>query len=354
MRAIKKALLVFITAILIASAIPGIRGSATSGTHAAYSAPGAGYIGMSLPANFVSFNSASPWNTPIPANPQIDPNSPAIIANLKATAQTLKANVTSWTIPLFVIDSTTSPKRDVKTTAQNINPLVDPMNTGVARGIPIPEGVWPDPGGDGHMLLVDPTARKTWDLSRAKRLSDGSWTASMIYFWDLNGSGYATPFSGNIWWTIGARGSGMPLVAGLIRPEEIAAGAINHALVAATPINRQSLDPSIRWQLCSPAARTDGNLVGNQYILEGARLQLDPTLNLNALGLSPATKTVALAMQKYGMFIGDNSSDFNIYFQNIGPSANNNAWNQYGYFSDIGKIPVNEFRVIPCNVVTKI
>lgn len=316
------------------------------------SVSGSGYIGMSLPAGFVAFSNTSPWNVPIPANPTLDPNSSLMISTLTQNAATIHGNFVKWTIPLFVIDSQASPKVTVTGSSPDpFDPAVDPNSTGIATGIPIPVGVWPDPSTDGHMLLVDPVAKKSWDFSRAQLTSTG-WVASRVAVWDLTGPGYRTAFTGNYWWMYGARGSGFPLIAGLIRPEEIAAGVINHALVFAGPLNRLGLTSGGKQQLCTPtASRTDGNMYGSQYLLEGARLQLDPTLNLDTLNLSSATKVIATAMQKYGMYNGDSSSDVSIVFENLGPDGG--AWKNYNFFPDLAKIPLGKFRVISCNVAQK-
>lgn len=311
-----------------------------------------GYVGALLPADFRPFNELSPWNIPVSEKAVADSFSDLMINHLKHKAKILKGNITKWTVPVFVIDSGTSRKRDVKTTADDINPIVDPDRDGVAQGLPMPEGVWQDPSPDGHMTLIDTKAGKSWDFSRAQQLPGGSWIASRIDTWDLDGPGYRKPFDGDYWWTYGARGSGFPLIAGLIRPEEIEKGEINHALVCATPINRKTTYPDGKPQLCSPpASRTDGEGIGYEYIPEGARLQLDPKLDLDLLNLTPETKVIARAMQKYGMYNGDNSEDFVIYFQNLGPDGG--KWKKYGMFSDLKKIPVERFRVLKCNLVSK-
>jgi len=41
-----------------------------------------GYLGMSLPADFKTFDGKSPWNSPIGENPEIDPNSDIMIQAL--------------------------------------------------------------------------------------------------------------------------------------------------------------------------------------------------------------------------------------------------------------------------------
>ena len=54
----------------------------------------------------------------------------------------------------------------------------------------------------------------------------------------------------------------------------------------------------------------------------GVRLQLDPELDLESLGLSREVKVIARALQSYGMFNGDSTHNtFKIYFQNLGPDG---------------------------------
>jgi hypothetical protein len=167
----------------------------------------------------------------------------------------------------------------------------------------------------------------------------------------LNGKGYHDPFTGSYWWTYGSTGSGVPWIGGLIRPEEIAAGVIKHAILCATPVNRKWTVDGQKEQACIPASKTDGWGVGTEFIPEGARLQLDPNLDLNTLGLSPETKVVARAMQTYGMIVSDNSSAFKTYFQNLGPDWG--AWANSPIPDELWKIPMTSFRVLKCNLITR-
>lgn len=308
--------------------------------------------GMSLPPDYLPFSPDSPWNTPITAKPKIDAFSGQMISNLKQTAQMLKGDMTKWTIPLFVIDSESCRKTNVAANKKELNPLLDPDGNGVAEALPVPEGVWPDPESDGHLLLVDPNLGQSWDFSVMKRGANNKWTASRIDLWDLDGPGFREPFKGKYWWTYGARGSGMPLLAGLIRPEEIEAGQINHALAFASPVNRKASFPGGPVELCSPtASRTDGQGEGVEFIPEGARLQLDPALDLNTLNLSKETMIIARALQKYGMYNSDNSKAFKLYFQNLGPDGG--KWKTISDFNDLRNIPIEKFRVLKCNVATR-
>ena len=330
-------LFIFIT-LLSANVFKGWTGETTGVSGATQG----GLLGMSLPADFRPFAPTSPWNTPIPPDPAVDPYSEMIIARMRHECDVLSGSFDAWTTPLFVINAAKSPKAMVFIQGDCVNPILDPDETRVVRDIPIPEGVFPDPSEDGHMLLVDTLLKRSWSFTQARRLSRTVWSVYGINTWDLNGAGFRPPSMGRLSCSDGSRGSGFPLIAGLIRPEEIEAGEIRHALVFASPVNRKGV-------LCSPpASATDGGREGPDFIPEGARLQLDPDLDLDALGLSYAAKVIAKALQRYGMFCGDNSAVLKLYFQNLGEGAN--IWKtKYHYIPDLKKIPVDKFRVLKCN-----
>ena len=310
-----------------------------------------GLLGQSLRADFKIFSTDSPWNTPIPENPELDSFSQEMINRLEGEGKNLRADYRQWTIPLYVIDATKAPTRDFFREKGYYPSVADPKDKRYARKIPFPKGIHPDPKRDGHLLLVDPKLRKTWDFSRLKYSSEEGWTASRIDVWDLDGTGTRTPFSGKRWWTGGARGSGMPLIAGLIRPEEIKAGVINHALAFACPNIRVSPYDPDRPQLCKPAHRSDGRQIGFTYLPMGARMQLDPNLDLDKLGLSRTSKIIAKAMQTYGMYLCDGANGFKIYFQNMGPDDPKKTWSSFGKFNDLHKIPIQSFRILKCEYV---
>lgn len=310
-------------------------------------------LGISLPGDFSLFSPDSPWNTPVSSDSKLHPNSTSMINLVVKATPELKMSIVNWTTPMFVINSAASPKRQVSNPAEPLHPSVDPDSNGVAENIPLPDGIWPDPQTDGHMLLVDPKTCKSWELSRAVRLNDGNWQATRVAVWDLDGPGYDPAFNGPYWWMRGARGSGAPLAAGLIRPEEIQQGEIRHALsFAAVNIRKSTSSTGSPRELCSPvASRTDGSDLGADYMPMGIRIQLDPALDLDGLGLSSASKIVAKAMQVYGMFLVDGSSTLKIYLQNLGQDRG--KWKDIGNFDDLSLIPVNRFRVLDCSIATK-
>ena len=302
-----------------------------------------------IPAHFRAFSENSPWNSPIPANPDVSIYSPMMITRLKSQVYRIEASTNIWTVPIFFINSAQSPKMDIPSTSGELFEVIDPDDTGIARNVPIPEGIWSDPEADGHMVLVDPIRYLSWEFTRARKDPDGRWTASIIDRWDLRSSGYRPAFSGRNWWRSGACAAGMPLIAGVIRPEEIAEGEIRHALLCATPINRKSMFEDSPLEVCAPpASRSDGQGIGLDFIPMGARIQLDPALNLDTLGLSPGSRMIARAMQHYGLIVGMSAPTFKVFCQNLGPESP--EWDSYQDFSDLERIPLNRFRVLACDL----
>ena len=124
----------------------------------------------------------------------------------------------------------------------------------------IPDDVDPDPRYDGWYTVFDTSASVAYDLWRARREDDDTISYNFMRKWDLNGPGYSVP------WTEAARGSGLPLFAGLIRPGELESGEIQHALAISVPGPATGL-------FVQPASSTDGNGRPTS-VPEGARIRL--------------------------------------------------------------------------------
>ncbi len=54
-----------------------------------------------------------------------------------------------------------------------------------------------------------------------------------------------------------------------------------------------------------PAQRDDGDSTASDCLPQGARLRLDPAVDIEALGLHPVAKTLARAAQEYGIIVRD-------------------------------------------------
>jgi hypothetical protein len=268
------------------------------------------------------FSDASPWNTPIPSSPTIDPNSVAMIADWAVSSvygPHLDVNISGFSVPLYWADAST-PKTLVSCDGAGYGFAVDKNKQNGTAMIPIPVGATPDPESDHHLLVIDRSTNLEWGLWNASN-SGGTWTCGMGASMDLLGTGVRPPITnaGADWnFAQGPRACGFPLIAGLIRPEEIVAGRIDHALVAAYP--------HIRSSFFTPPASTAQAANGqgaqrDRGIPCGGRIQLDPSIDVTTLGLSSAGLVIARALQQYGAYVGDYSGALDLYADNAPDAA---------------------------------
>jgi hypothetical protein len=194
-----------------------------------------------------------------------------------------------WSTPVYHADQTTT-----KQTIHLTSPWA-PMHQ--LTGIPFPSNATPSPDSDGHLAIIDDTTNCEYDFYQASQNPDGSWNAGWANA--IN----TTQSTGWLDWS--ATGSGDALTAGLITPQEMNAGTINHALKFSFPYTKAG--GPVR-----PATASDGTHTENGAIPEGAHLQLDPTLNLQTLNLNPWQTTIAKALQTYGMYLTDSGGGITI------------------------------------------
>ncbi|HEX4804585.1 MAG TPA: hypothetical protein VFU94_01685 [Conexibacter sp.] len=147
--------------------------------------------------------------------------------------------------------------------------------------------------GDRHVLIVDRSACKLYELYDAHPLRGGrSWHAGSGATFDLR-SNALRPKG----WT-SADAAGLPILPGLARYDEVAQGAILHALRFTAPRTRTAFV----W----PARHEAGASPSPALPPMGLRVRLRRGASLN--GLPPQAKIVALAMQRYGLLLADNGS----------------------------------------------
>lgn len=174
-----------------------------------------------------------------------------------------------------------------------------------------------------------------WQASK----SSSSWSASAGAAVSTSGNGIAQAG------TASGNAANFPLLGGLIRPEEILQGHIDHALVFGMP------GVSQLGHVC-PATHNDGTSADPNALEEGARLQLDPSVDVSSLPIPAWAKTVARAMQTYGMYLRDSSGSLVIYAEDpVGRGYD--AWSKVGLSgssASLAGIPWDKFRVLsaPC------
>jgi hypothetical protein len=168
----------------------------------------------------------------------------------------------------------------------------------------IPANTDPDPRYDGWFSVVSPNNDSAYDLWRARRQADGWISYQYLKHWRLDGPGFQPPNN------VSARGSGLPLFAGVITLQDLRSHSINHALAISVP------GPAQRFYV-QPASSTDGN--GDLASLpEGARIRLRPGVQVGRLpggdnrGLA---QLILQALRNYGAIVVDRSAVPTLYAQ---------------------------------------
>jgi hypothetical protein len=256
---------------------------------------------------FVPFGPTSLWNTNI-ANAPVDPNSANLINYIGASV-TLHPDFgsgeydgSSIGIP-YQIEAGTQVLVPVKITEypseSDPGPMPIPPNA-LIEGYPHPGG------GDRHVLVLDQGSCWLYELYYSAT-SDGTWYAGSTAVWDMT-----IPEQRPYTWT-SADAAGLPVFAGLVRYDEVAAGVINHAVRFTVPTTQEAFTP--------PASHWASSTTDPNAPPMGMRMRLKASFDIS--GFSPHNQVILTALQQYGMILADNGSA--IYITGMpDPSWNNN------------------------------
>jgi hypothetical protein len=156
---------------------------------------------------------------------------------------------------------------------------------------PIPANPLIEGGSDRHLLMWDKTECMLYELFAASRSGSG-WTAGSGAIWNLR-SNALRPDG----WT-SADAAGLPILPGLVRYDEVAAGAINHAL--------RFTAPRTRTQHIYPARHDAGESGSAALPPMGLRVRLKADVDISGFG--PQARVLLTALKRYGMILADNGS----------------------------------------------
>ena len=199
------------------------------------------------------YSSANPFAKKIESNPEIDPNSDAMVEGIVSQASVgFVIAQKQWTVPVFYADENT-PRYDVTLKCGK------EWEIGVTqlKNVPIPD--WAEPSDDNHegeinpdgcggsdngpdegdfaMAVIDTSTHCEYDFWQAKK-TKGKWAASWANSISVDSDGVFEK-------GISCRGSGFALLNGVIWPDELKAGRIDHALAFSydlygLPLTRQA------------------------------------------------------------------------------------------------------------------
>jgi hypothetical protein len=223
------------------------------------------------------------WNTDISAA-AVDPNSANIVNSIGATT-TLHPDFGSGTYQ----NQTIGIPYQVVAGSQAKVPIIYGLYLSESDPGPMPvpsnaliEG-YPKPGnGDRHVLVLDKDGCWLYELYHTYLQKNGSWKADSSAVWDMT-IAQTRPYT----WT-SADAAGLPIFPGLVRYDEVAAGAINHALRFTVPTTQEAfVPPATHW------ASTNTSILVPPM---GTRLRLKADFDVS--GFSAQNQVILMALKK--------------------------------------------------------
>ncbi|MBA2358517.1 MAG: hypothetical protein H0V84_08850 [Actinobacteria bacterium] len=234
------------------------------------------------------------WNKPIGAAP-LHPRSAALAAFFASHA--INPNLTFYSYGVSVSETRPSDPLQSVPCIRFVN-----CTLGAFGSFRIPTTAQADPSSDGHLAIYDPVAGREWDMWQAWKSGD-SWSAGAGAAVSMSGDGIAAAN------TASGNAANFPLLGGIVRPEELLQGRIDHALVFMMP------QVSNLGRVC-PATHSVGDTSHPDALKQGTRIQLDPGLNVDSLAIPAWQKTIGRALQVYGAYLRDSSSSLAIIGEN--------------------------------------
>jgi hypothetical protein len=168
-----------------------------------------------------------------------------------------------------------------------------------AEGYPIDQSTLIEGGptapstSDRHALVIDKNLCKLYELYNLQNFTNGQQpSAGSGATWDLSSNAMRP-----IGWT-SADAAGLPITPLLLRPDEILAGTIAHAIRFTAHCTSTYI-----W----PASHQAGSC-STAFPPMGARFRLRSSFDISTF--SPTTQVVLRAFQRYGLVLADNGSDW--------------------------------------------
>jgi hypothetical protein len=231
------------------------------------------------------FPANNPWNERVDRLP-VAPDSAAMIQaiGLDAPVHPDFGSFSGYGIPYTVVGHST-----VK-----VHVSFDYADESDRGPYPLPAHPHIEAGGDRHVLLVDRDSCKLYELYDATRTGT-SWHAGAGAIWNLR-SNHLRPNG----WT-SADAAGLPILPGLVRYDEVAAGVIAHAL----RFTASKTSNSHIWPARHDAGDHDPSLPPM-----GLRVRLKASVDISHFGKQ--ARVVLQALKTYGMILADNGSPWYI------------------------------------------
>jgi len=190
--------------------------------------------------------------------------------------------------------------------------------------------------GDCHLIVIHDTQHKLYEMWRAN-ISGGTFNGGCLAVWDLT-KDYQPHGRGE--GCTSADAGGFPMAAMLFTADEVAAGAINHAIRFILPNDRIGKGSYVHPATHSTNASASTTAPNSPPY--GARLRLRPDYPVDSLPSSGA-KVVARAMQKYGMILSDGG---NVALTAASDQFSTHKWSGVLSANDLSALKVTDFVMV--------
>jgi hypothetical protein len=158
----------------------------------------------------------------------------------------------------------------------------------------IPDNAAVEPASDSHVLVLNTGECVLYEFFRGKQQGSHQWFADSAAIFNLR-SNTLRPLG----WT-SADAAGLPILPGLIRYDEVAAGRIPHAVRFTTRRTRRAYV----WPATHFASQTNDA----QLPAMGQRFRLRASFDTG--GFSPQARIILAALKEYGMILSDNGGNW--------------------------------------------
>lgn len=276
-----------------------------------------------------SFPSYSFWNSPVPAYTSLHSNSAQIVANIANQASTFGSSINnSLSAPVYEVPA------DIPAVSVNVWDCGAGSMPDLAsqwQSVPLPFYAVPG-GANAQMVIYQPSSSTVWEFGHMRNVA-GQWEA-------CTGGRISTSSSGVFSAPYGISSSGLAALGGQLTPDELRSGYIDHVIGLALPQTNGFVNP---------ATQSAGSYSGAPAM--GMRLRLDPSININNLGLNASGLAIARAAQTYGFVVWNTSSSVSVLGNNPIAQTHRSIPNPYnnlaGYGSALANFPWDKLQVLP-------
>ncbi len=274
---------------------------------------GGGVAGASL-AGCRVFPADNAWNEDVSHLP-VDSRSSAYVARINSSRRFLHPDFgsdPSYGIP-YVVVPRSQPFVPITFTAYRAESDPGPY--------PVPLTAPVEAGSDAHVLVMDSGNCRLYELYQARRSGSG-WAAGSGAVFNL-GSDALRPDT----WT-SADAAGLPILPGLVRYDEVAAGVIRHALRFTVAQTQNGF--------IHPATHQAG-VANSADPPMGERFRLKASFNLSPY--HGETLVILTALKRYGMIVADNGSSWFV------SGSTDSRWNDND-LNQLKSVPGSAFEAV--------